>query len=154
MVVLSAADLAIGTSQNVGLDIIVNLRLPHVLCAIIAGVGLSLVGCILQSSLVNPLASASTIGISQGASAGACVAIVCLGGSAVAVGFASIGVTIILSFIFALIPAAIIFALTKYKNMSSTAIILCGIAMSIFFTGLIALIEYFADSDKVADVVF
>ena len=59
--------------------ILLNLRMPHVLCSLIAGAILGICGCVLQSSLGNPLASPSTIGVSQGAACGACFAIICLG---------------------------------------------------------------------------
>lgn len=59
--------------------IIYNMRLPRVLTATLGGLGLGITGCILQSILANPLASASTLGISQGASFGAAFAIIVLG---------------------------------------------------------------------------
>lgn len=45
----------------------------------VSGAGLGLAGCILQAVLRNPLASASTLGVSQGATFGAAVAIIGLG---------------------------------------------------------------------------
>lgn len=52
-----------------------SIRLPRTVCAIVSGAGLALAGAALQSVLENPLASASTVGISQGAAFGASVAI-------------------------------------------------------------------------------
>ena len=129
--------------------VLYNLRIPHVLCSLLAGAILGICGCMLQSSLGNPLAAPSTIGVSQGASCGACVAII-LGASI----FNSSISVVVFAFIFALIPTLIIFCISKIKNFSATSIILSGVAMSIFFGGLVALIEYFADSSKVAEVVF
>ena len=60
--------------------IILNLRLPRAVTAILAGFGLGIVGCVMQGILRNPLASASTIGVSQGAAFGAAFAIIVLGG--------------------------------------------------------------------------
>ena len=136
--------------------ILTNLRLPHTICSIIAGATLGICGCLLQSSLGNPLASPSTIGISQGAACGACVAII-LGESLF--GQAELGpgeniIVVVFAFLFALIPCAIIFFISKLKKLSATSIILCGVAISIFFGGIVALIEYFADSTQVAEVVF
>ena len=56
-----------------------NNRLPRILTALLAGGGLGLAGCVLQAVLRNPLASASTLGVSQGATFGAAFAIVVLG---------------------------------------------------------------------------
>lgn len=129
--------------------ILINLRLPHVLCSLIAGSILGICGCILQSSLGNPLAAPSTIGISQGAACGACIAIICLGAFT-----NNTIIVIVCAFIFALIPTLLIFTISKLRNFSATSIILTGIAMSIFFGGIVAIVEYFADSSKVAEVVF
>lgn len=139
----------INNPESNGALILFNLRLPHVLTSLLVGSILGICGCILQSSLGNPLAAPSTIGVSQGAACGACIAIIC-GGSAI---FGAFGI-VILAFVFALIPTVLIFIISKYKNFSATSIILSGIAMSIFFGGLVALVEYFADSSQVAQVVF
>lgn len=54
-------------------------RLPRILTAIVSGAGLGLAGCVLQAILHNPLASPSTLGVSQGANFGAALAIIGLG---------------------------------------------------------------------------
>lgn len=125
------------------------MRLPHVLCSIVAGATLGVCGCLLQSSLGNPLASPSTIGISQGAACGACIAIVAFGST-----FSGQILIVVFAFLFALIPSAIIYAITKFKKLDATAIILSGVAMTIFFGGIITLTEYFVDSTKIAEIVF
>ena len=59
--------------------VVLNNRLPRILTAVFAGAGLGASGCVLQAILRNPLASASTLGVSQGASFGAAFAIIALG---------------------------------------------------------------------------
>lgn len=59
--------------------IVWNLRLPRTVTAIVGGIGLASVGCVMQSILRNPLASSSTLGVSQGAAFGAAFAIIALG---------------------------------------------------------------------------
>lgn len=125
------------------------MRLPHVLCSVIGGATLGICGCLLQSSLGNPLASPSTVGISQGAACGACIAIVIFGQA-----LSEQIMVIVFAFIFALIPTAIIYTITKFKKLDSTAIILSGVAMTIFFGGIITLTEYFIDSSQLAEIVF
>ena len=69
-----------GMSADKKINLIVqNNRLPRIVTALLAGAGLGLAGCILQAVLRNPLASASTLGVSQGATFGAAFAIVVLG---------------------------------------------------------------------------
>ena len=66
------------SDQKINLVVRSN-RLPRICTAIVAGAGLGLAGCILQAILHNPLASASTLGVSQGATFGAALAIIGLG---------------------------------------------------------------------------
>ena len=66
-----------GTKQT---DCIVyDIRLPRVLTAILVGAILATSGAVMQSILRNPLASASTLGVSQGAAFGATIAIIAFG---------------------------------------------------------------------------
>ena len=69
----------LGKGTNQSNVIIFNIRLPRTVTAIIAGLGLAVVGCVMQSLLKNPLASSSTLGVSQGAAFGAAFAIIALG---------------------------------------------------------------------------
>ena len=138
-------------SDSTTLQILLNIRLPHVICAIICGMSLSLVSCILQSILSNPLASPSTVGISQGSACGAALAIVVFGSTMLS---GNIWITFIFAFFFALIPSFIMFILSKFRYLNPTVIILCGVSMSVFFGGIITLIEYFSDPSKVSDILF
>lgn len=56
-----------GLAQDEKINLVVQAnRLPRICTAILGGAGLGLAGCILQAILNNPLASASTLGVSQG----------------------------------------------------------------------------------------
>ena len=66
-----------GTQQS--RTILWNVRMPRIAVGTGVGFALAMSGCVMQSVLRNPLASASTLGVSQGASFGAAAAIVFLG---------------------------------------------------------------------------
>ena len=66
--------------------IIWNIRVPRVLAAIIAGAGLSVSGLVMQTNLNNPMASPSTLGVSNAAVFGANFSIIAFAG-----GFLSTG---------------------------------------------------------------
>ncbi|MBW4838943.1 MAG: iron chelate uptake ABC transporter family permease subunit, partial [Paenibacillaceae bacterium] len=51
--------------------IVVNLRLPRILIAVLVGASLAVAGAILQGVIRNPLASPDVAGITEGASLGA-----------------------------------------------------------------------------------
>lgn len=139
-----------GLSEDNKINLVIqNNRLPRICTAIIAGAGLGLAGCILQAILQNPLASASTLGVSQGASFGAAIAIVVLGmGNSMGLGVP------LCAFIGSISVALIILGLSHFRNISPEGIVLSGVAISAMFTGATALIQYFANEVQLATLVY
>lgn len=72
-------DVITGGGTRVERHIILHLRLPRVLCALLVGAALAAAGALTQTFARNPLASPDILGITHGAAAGAVAAIV-LGG--------------------------------------------------------------------------
>ena len=139
-----------GLSSDRKINLVVqNNRLPRICTAILAGSGLGLAGCILQAILRNPLASSSTLGVSQGATFGAAFAIVVLG-----IG-GTTGIEIPLcAFLGSLAVAFIILGLSRIRQISPEGIVLAGVAISSMFTGATTLIQYFADEVELSTLVF
>ena len=139
-----------GLSADRRINLVVqNIRLPRILTAVIAGAGLGLAGCILQAVLRNPLASASTLGVSQGATFGAAFAIVVLGLGANS-GF---GIPLC-AFVGSIAVALVILGLSKFRQVSPEGIVLAGVAISSMFTGATTLIQYFANEVQLSTLVF
>lgn len=139
-----------GCSQDKKVNLVVqNNRLPRICTAILAGGGLGLAGCILQAILRNPLASASTLGVSQGATFGAAFAIVVLGMG----GTAGIGISLC-AFLGSIAVALVILGLSRFRQVSPEGIVLSGVAISSMFTGATTLIQYFADEVELSTLVF
>ena len=139
-----------GLSADKKINIVVrNNRLPRILTAILAGGGLGLAGCILQAVLRNPLASSSTLGVSQGATFGAAFAIVVLGLGA----NDRFGIPLC-AFLGSVAVAVVILGLSKFRQVSPEGIVLAGVAISSMFTGATTLIQYFADEVELSNLVF
>lgn len=139
-----------GQSSDRKINLVVqNNRLPRILTAILAGGGLGLAGCVLQAVLRNPLASASTLGVSQGATFGAAFGIVVLGlGSTSGFGIP------LCAFVGSISVALVILGLSKFRQVSPEGIVLAGVAISSMFTGATTLIQYFADEVELSTLVF
>ncbi len=139
-----------GRSSDQKINLVVrNNRLPRICTAILAGAGLGLSGCILQAILHNPLASSSTLGVSQGATFGAAFAIVVLGmGTNHSVGIP------VCSFAGSIAVALVILGLSKFRQVSPEGIVLAGVAISSMLSGATTLIQYFADEVELATLVF
>ncbi len=137
-----------GASSDKRINLVVqNNRLPRICTAILAGAGLGLAGCILQAVLRNPLASASTLGVSQGATFGAAFAIVVLGMGA------GLGISVC-AFLGSIAVALVILGLSRFRQVSPEGIVLAGVAISSMFTGATTLIQYFASEVELSTLVF
>ena len=142
--------------------IIWNVRMPRVATATVVGIALALSGCVMQNVLRNPLASASTLGVSQGASFGAAVAIVYFGagiqvnagGAASALTVTNPTVVTLCAFLGGIATTAVILGLARFRGTSPATMVLAGVAISSMFTGGTALVQYFCDDVMVSTVVY
>lgn len=142
-----------GKAGDEKINIIVrNNRLPRILTAVIAGAGLGVSGCVLQAILRNPLASSSTLGVSQGASFGAAFAIIGLN-AGIANHF-STALIPFCAFAGSMSVAFLILGLSRLRQISPEGIVLAGVAISAMFTGATTLIQYFANEIQLATMVF
>jgi len=146
-----------GTEMNK--TVVLGLRLTRVVTSIIGGIGLAITGCAMQSILRNPLASASTVGVSQGAAFGAAFAIVVLGAGVQyytneAVTVTSPYLVSICAFAFSLLSTFVVLGLSKFGNVSPETMILSGVALSALFGGGTTIMQYFADDVSLSAIVF
>ena len=137
--------------ENIAKNIILNVRLPRVLCVTLAGAALSLCGAAMQGLLRNPLADGSTMGVSSGAALGAV--------TAMATGFtlpgSSYGGIMITAMAFAFGSLILILSLayTLDRSLSTSSIILIGVIFTMFISSIISLIITFA-SDHTRSLSF
>lgn len=129
--------------------VILNLRLPRTVLGLLAGIGLSISGVIMQGITRNPLVSPFTIGISSAAGFGASIAIVFGFGL---FGSSQLGI-VTNAFMAAIICTIVIFLIAKKMSMSSQSIILTGIALNYLFQACSTTIQFIADDNKLAKVI-
>lgn len=148
-----------GTAQSRA--IVFHVRLPRIAVAIVVGAALALSGCVMQNVLRNPLASASTLGVSQGAAFGAALAIIALdagaqnaANAATAVTISSPGTVTLCAFLGGLATTAVILGLCRLRSASPSSMILAGVALSSLFSGATTLLQYFADDVQLSTVVY
>ncbi len=116
-----------------------QIRLPRVLLAGCAGMGLALAGSAFQALLRNPLASPYVLGISAGSSLGAVLAM--------KIGFSitllASSVIFIFSFIGAVVAMGIVYFLARSRGgISLLTLLLAGVTLNFFFSALILMIQY------------
>lgn len=139
-----------------------NIRLPRVLAAMLIGAILAASGAVMQCVLRNPLASASTLGVSQGAAFGAALGIIVFGGGMITnsnsnstVSISNPYIVTLCAFAFGSVSSLVVIAISRLKReMGPGGLILAGTALSAMFSGGSTLLQYFADDTSLGAVVF
>lgn len=135
-------DLVFKTKSNVdemSRNVILGLRLPRVIAALIVGMALSISGIAFQGIFNNPLVSPDFLGVSQGACIGASIAIL-LSMNAIFVNiFAFVGGTI------SVIITMMITRVIKFKSQIN--LVLAGIIVGTLMSSILGFIKFIADPD-------
>lgn len=124
--------------------IVMELRLPRVLTAMVVGVALSLAGATFQGLLRNPLADPYVLGTASGAALGAAIGIL-LPLQLSVLGF---GLVHLLAFAGALLAVAVVYRLSRLGALNSlAAVLLTGYAVGSILAAGLALTMYLAGSN-------
>lgn len=111
--------------------ILISIRLPRVLLAILVGSGLSVAGVVFQALLRNPLAEPYILGISSGGTVGAIIAI------GMAVG-ATVWTTPVASFIGSAAVMALVYAIAHRRGeLDTSTLLLAGVMVGAFFNAAV-----------------
>ena len=130
-------------------NIIWLIRFPRVLMGVFVGAGLAVVGVTMQALVRNPLADPYILGISSGASVGA-VMVLAFGAFA----FAGIYAISVGAFLGAILTFLIVFLLAQSNGRLNPArLILAGVAVAYFFSGLTSFITLTSDNRELARAV-
>lgn len=149
-----------GEGIEMNRQILLNIRLPRILGAIITGIILSVAGAVMQVLLRNPLASSYTLGISNAAAFGASFGIVFLGAGTGIVKSSDLFmitnpyVITFAAFLGSLLGLSIILLIIKVKQASVETIILSGVIINSLFGAGIAVMQYLANNVQLASIVF
>jgi iron complex transport system permease protein len=131
------------------LIIVLHIRLPRVVTAILVGASLSICGVAMQGLFRNPMASPDILGITAGGSLGAVIAI--------STGLSSLGAFLlpVFAMIGALLASILIYFISSSKGRTSLLfVVLAGLAVSSFFNGLVSGILLFSKQYEVSQFIF
>ena len=138
-----------GDSAEVARLVILDLRLPRVLLALLVGGGLAVAGAMFQGVLRNPLADPFTLGVSGGAALGAALAI-SLGVAGAAAGLA----LPLAAFAGAGVALGVVLLLSRPgRGADNGRLILAGVVVSSVLAALITLIKAL-DESSVTGIVY
>jgi iron complex transport system permease protein len=144
--------LAVLTGRVKGVDqvVVLSLRLPRILAALLAGGALAVAGAGFQALARNPLAEPSVLGVSSGAAFGVIVAQVFGLGSGLveAVGLAAC------AFAGALVAGTAVYLIaSRAGGLPVHTLLLAGVIVSLFFSSAITVLISVMDFDRLGGVV-
>ena len=130
--------------------IILDYRLPQAITALLAGIGLSVSGLLMQTLFRNPLADPSLLGISSGSSLGVALVILLAGGfggisvSSLAL-WSTFGVTLA-AFVGAFLILLLILALSS-RLRSVVSLVLVGIMIAYIAGSVTDILKFFSQKE-------
>ncbi|WP_454675161.1 FecCD family ABC transporter permease [Achromobacter pestifer] len=126
-------------------NVLIDIRLPRVLFAMVTGAGLAISGAAMQALFRNPLAEPGLIGISAGGALGAVAAIVLLSG-----GF---WVTAPSAFVGSLLATLCAYAVGR-RVPGVAGLLLAGVAITAMAFSLIGMLTFIATDAQLRDLTF
>ena len=135
------------TWSDISESVVMDLRFPRTLAAMLVGAALALSGGTYQSIFKNPMCSPDLLGVSSGACVGAAIAILADGGSPLVQGCAFVG---------GIIAVALTVSIPKLlRNDSTTILILTGVVVGGLMNSIMSMLKYVADTDtKLAEITY
>lgn len=129
--------------------IVLDLRLPRVLLSVAVGMGLAVVGVLLQTTTRNDLADPFLFGLSSGAAAGA-VSVITIFGDRLGVWTLPVA-----AFAGALVSAAAVLALmARQDGRGPERLVIAGLAVSFLFGALTTFLVFSGDQRAAYSVLF
>lgn len=144
-----------GESLDQARAVLLSIRLPRVVLALIVGAGFGAAGSALQTLLRNPLADPGLIGISSGAALGASLTIVCGPWLLSRYGVAGDGVTAFAAFAGALAMTALVYHMSASRGrLILSVLLLSGIALNALAGAMIGVMTYVASDSQLRSLTF
>ncbi|MEE4136032.1 MAG: iron ABC transporter permease [Desulforhopalus sp.] len=128
--------------------VVIDVRLPRILTAVLVGAGLAMSGVVYQGILLNPLADPYTLGISSGAAFGASLALLAN------MTMFSYFSTPFFAFCGAVLTLLTVMRLSTFNGqISAQTLILSGVIVGAILSAGISFLKYLAD-EQVAIIIF
>ena len=130
--------------------IVLDIRLPMSLMAIIVGASLGIAGTLMQTILGNPLASPYTLGFSAAAGFGAAAAIL----FGLELPLFPVLTVPAAAFLAASGACAMVYGMARLRGITAEIMVLSGIATLFLFQSLQSLLQYLAAPEVLQEIVF
>ncbi len=124
--------------------IVMDLRLPRVLAAMVVGLGLAVAGVTFQGILRNPLADPYVLGTASGAALGAAIAVLI----PIRIALLGFGLVQVLAFVGALLAVTVVYRFSRTGTLAPlTSLLLTGYAVGSLLAAGLAMTMYLSGTN-------
>lgn len=125
--------------DDIANNIVLSVRLPRVLLALMVGAGLAISGACFQGVFQNPLVSPDVLSVSSGAAFGAVLGIMTLN---------TAWSNTLFALVFGCVSVFLTYSMARIRGqVTALSLVLSGIIISAFFNALISVMKYVADTE-------
>ena len=147
IIALGLAALSLGAAQTTS-EIVLNIRAPRVVMAVLIGSGLAIAGAVMQGALANPLADPALVGVSAGAALGAVAA------AAVGIAFGTLPAGLAATLGAGATMVVVVASSMRDSRPEVVTLLLAGVAVTAFTAALLAVIVSVNPSAGVRPLTF
>lgn len=139
-----------GDDESIAYTVGFNLRLARTSLALIAGMTLGICGAVFQTMFRNPLATPYTLGVVNGGSLGALIAVK----AGIDWSFAGLSAISIASFLGSMIVVGMILLITRgARRMGTAELLLAGVTMGLFCSAMMMLVTYLSNQRETFNII-
>jgi iron complex transport system permease protein len=139
-----------GDYESIAFFVGFELRMARTLLALQAGMTLGICGAVFQTMFRNPLATPYTLGVVNGGSLGALIAVKAGIGWSI-VGLSAISVS---SFLGSMIVVGLILLITRgARRMGTAELLLAGVTMGLFCSAMMMLVTYLSNQRETFNII-
>ncbi len=142
-------------SKDTWEHILFNFRIPKSITAILTGMGLSVVGLLMQTLFRNPMAGPSVLGISSGAGLG--VALLVMGTGLLSrqtMDILNHELTILIAAIVGAFVVLLLILLLSAKIKNTLSILIIGLMLGALTTAIVGILSYFTKAEQLQEYMF
>lgn len=136
------------TADTAAASVILKIRLPRILCAMLVGSALAVSGYLLQTFFANPIAGPYILGISSGAKLFVALVMIAFVSRGAAIGSGAM----ILAALAGAASATALILLVSVKVSNMSVLVICGVMIGYICSGITDLVVTFADDSNIVNL--
>lgn len=152
LILLVLGGIMLGSVMDFSNNLILKLRIPRTVTAIICGAGIAIAGLLMQTLFRNPLAGPSVLGISSGSTLGVALGIFALDAFGISFFYEKFSISL-LAILGASAVTFLLLFVSKFVKQNNTLLIV-GLMVGYFVSSIVNIFSYYGDKTNLQSFVY